>query len=1077
MYLQFLRLLKNSPSFVDSGPDLMNSRRWLMFLAVPGSAMLLVLILLGTAPAQAQEPDKDSVHAAQEIDFVAEVQPIIEEYCADCHGEDVQKADFRIDRLDPDMVAGPDAENWHVVLDMIQSGEMPPRRAFKPTDEERRLFVKWIRDSLHKASIAKEGERKVVLRRLNRSQYSHTLQELLGLPVDFGRVLPSDGKSEMGFTNNGEVLQSSPLHLDYYQSIARDALNKAIAVGEKPEVSRYRVTFGKGIGKSLPAGKTGGYQSVPLNPDDFVVDILAADGTPKVGGNPEEQAQIDAVKKKISIGLRGSSQDRFRVVEEGMILFAAVPHKEKVPKAWQGPSPNLKLQLQRCFPEVGDFAFRVRASHGYLPTKQEEVLVSLDEQEPLAVWESREKDQSAPSDIAHLNTVEKAVVVEAVAGKELNNLELREDVLAPVELTADSSAQLELKIPKNGFYWIDLVHPVATLDAMPSVHFELDEFTLDWRFEPTEEDLAKQRIVTNLGAAYLKKGKHKLKIGGAFFIGFSHLVFSPLADDHPVSVRLTPKPDKSALASEVGLPAMRAFVGTRLDDGMDYDVFDRFKVVEAPFGQSAEYTFYGRLENLPIPEPESGDKEILSGILLVGLWNDHLVKSNKDSGPPLLIESLEFEAPYYPSWPPDSHKNIFFDSPLREDEEEYTRAVLADFGEQAFRRPLRENELQRYMDFWREIRAEYQHEEHAVREVLVAMLCSPNFLFMTEPKETEKDEDQRLSELALATRLSYFLWNSPPDAELREAAKRGVLRKNLGQQVERLMDDQRMWRFLRGFSYEWLRLDRFRSMTVNVDAYPRFTRFVKADMEEETYQFLYEVFRKDLSLLTLIDSDFAMLNQNLAEFYGVPDVRGNYFRPVKLTPEERRGGLLSQGSFLTGHSDGTEAHTIKRAVWLKEKILGEVPPPPPPNVPELDPDAPGFENLTLKQQLEKHRDSAACMDCHASIDPYGVVFEQYDAVGQYQVKRKDQLIDANSILPDGTEVDGIAGIKSYLLEKQQDKVAAALVEHLFAYALGRDIHFSDEAELNAILDQVRLEDYRIRAVIHEIVASPSFQKP
>ena len=261
-------------------------------------------------------------------------------------------------------------------------------------------------------------------------------------------------------------------------------------------------------------------------------------------------------------------------------------------------------------------------------------------------------------------------------------------------------------------------------------------------------------------------------------------------------------------------------------------------------------------------------------------------------------------------------------------------------------------------------------------------------------------------------------------------------------------------------------------MTINADRHPKYTRFVKRDMAEETYRYVHEVVRADLPIWELIDSTWTMLNQNLAEFYGIPGVEGVHFRKVRVPRE--RGGLLAQGSFLAGHSDGTQPHPIKRAVWLKEKILGDPPPPPPPNVPDLDPETPGFEKLTLKQQLEVHRDKAACRDCHRGIDPYGVVFERYSAVGLLETERKKLAIDAKSTLPDGSTVDGVAELKRWILDKQRDAFADSLIRHLFAYALGRDPHFADDEELAAIRAALREGGDRMRAALDAIVTSPSF---
>jgi hypothetical protein len=1013
--------------------------------------------LLGSSTFGQAKPQDPS-----EIDFQRDVRPVLAEYCFRCHGPDEQKGDMRLDVLDPDVVNGADAEAWHLVLDMVGGGEMPPDDEPQPVDAERRRVVEWLTESVERASRARAGRHGTVLRRLNRASYTNTLQDLLGVGIDFGNVLPGDGKSKAGFTNNGEVLATSPLHLDYWQAIARQALAQAILSGERPASARYRVTFGKGIGKGRVAGTTGGYQAVPLPTDDFVVDILDATGEPVVGADEAERAALDAIRRKISVGLRGSSHERFCVVEDGVVLYGALPHKEVAPGSWQGPSPNLKLELQRCFPETGDLVMRVVASRGYFPPTQEQLLVGLDEPSPRASFDP---------DTGALVVASGSLVVAATGSDQRKNLALDDATLRAVDVPQDSSARVRVQLPHDGCWQVDLVHPVAPSDAMPSVRLSLGRQSLDRRLEFDDAARARGRVVTALGALALRAGDHHLKVGGPFFVGFSELVLTPLEEGQPLVARLREKSDDLLARVADRVPALRVYAGTRTDDGMDYRTFDRPREVHAPLGRLEAFEFRGRLENLPIPEPESGDTEILSGILVLGLWNDHLAKAPGDRGPPLLLRSIEVEAPYFAEWPPESHTAIFFDSPHPPASEEYTRAVLSRFVARAFRRAVDGDEIERYLGFWRAIRDDHPTYEDGVREVLVAVLCSPSFLFLTEPSAEHLGDD------ALASRLSYFLWNSPPDETLRALAARGQLRARLGAQVDRMIEDERVWRFVRSFTREWLRLDRLEQMAVDADAFPAFTRFVKRDMAEETYAFVHRVVRDDLPIATLIDSDFAMLNQNLAEFYGIAGVRGPQFRPVAVTPEQRRGGLLSQGAFLCGHSDGSEPHPIKRAVWLKEKILGESPPKPPPNVPPLDPETPGFEKLTLKQQLEAHRENPSCTDCHRSIDPYGVAFERYSAVGLYEEGRRGMPIDASSTLPDGTDVDGVDALKAWLRGARHDTVARALIEHLFGYALGRDVGFGDEAELSDILAAVRADGYRMRSVVRHIVTSSSFVRP
>ena len=263
--------------------------------------MVVTLTSLAGGPGGPQDP--------RPIDYPSTIEPLFAKFCFRCHGDDKQKGDVQLNLLDHQMLARADAEGWHAALDMIQSGEMPPEDEDQMSDAQRRLMVRWLRESLQAAADRQKGERRVVMRRLTREQYTNSLQDLLGVSINFARTLPEDGKAQNGFSNNGEVLQASPLHLDNYQLIARQGLQQAIAKA-RPPVTHYRVTFGKGIGKGKVAGKTGGYQSVPLNPGDFTVEILA-DGRVVTGGSKAQQQQRERIQRKISVGLRGSGAALF----------------------------------------------------------------------------------------------------------------------------------------------------------------------------------------------------------------------------------------------------------------------------------------------------------------------------------------------------------------------------------------------------------------------------------------------------------------------------------------------------------------------------------------------------------------------------------------------------------------------------------------------------------------------------------------------------------------------------------------------------------------------------------------------
>ena len=1040
----------------------MNNR--LSNLSVP----LIILLMLGSHSIAQTEKDRSN-----ERSHANTLRPLLKQYCFECHSGDDANGDVSLDTL---AVAGAelDAESWSSVLDVINSGDMPPEDEPQLTNDHRKQLVDALNSILRVAAESKTVDAPM-LRRLTRAQYTNTLQSLLGLSVDFGDVLPEDGKSEMGFSNNAEVLQTTSLHFDYYEKVARSALGKAILSGPKPDSNRFRIEMGRNIDID-PETSTGqavkGYQSVPIPIEHFRVELLDENGDVRKAAGEEQEEAFSKFKSNIGLGMRGSATDRFQVVDDGILLYSAVPHREQVPKSWQGPSPNLKVLVQDDFTHNGDFRMRVSAarnqSWGGLSTKDR--LITLRESVPA-------KESGA------------TITLSANKCKRIGEMQLRDDEwLIPIDVADTTFAHFPFQLKNAGIYQVDFVHPFVEADLMPSFEVRIDgNMKLQERLQLSAAQKNEAEITTPITLVRLKKGRHRIRIGGQFFTGFKEIRITPLDSNSETVKKLRSEGMKNQENFSAKQPSIAAFAGARTDDGMDYLPFGQSQVVDAKSGETQELEFVGRLENMPLPvfQPETRDK--LSNISIFGIWNNYLVKSVDDSGPPVLIKSIELEIPWIPIWPPKSHTDIF---PAADSEtaamteaqrEKYTREVLDRFITRAFRRPVQQRELDRYFGFWKSIRSDFDVYEDGVKEVLVAVLCSPNFLYVLEPtvvaeepKDLQPADDVHIDQFLLASKLAYFLWNSPPDETLLKLAHQGKLHEELAAQTDRMIEDPKAMRMIQSFAGEWLRVDRHENIRIDPMTYPDFTRFVKSDMSEETWNFLLHVLQKDLSIDNLIDSDFAMLNQNLAEFYGVDGVAGNNFRPVKITPDQHRGGLLSQGAFLAGHSDGIQAHPIKRAVWLKEKILGDPPPPPPPNVPDLDPETPGFEHLTLKEQLELHRNKPSCISCHKKIDPYGIVFQNFDAVGRYQSKFKGRPIDAVSTLPDGTKIDGIAQMKRYILEERHQQFGRSLVEHLLAYGLGRDIKFADQAEVDDIVQKIEAGEGGFRSVFREIVLSPSF---
>ncbi|AWB68985.1 hypothetical protein C2869_09580 [Saccharobesus litoralis] len=1055
------------------------------------------------------EQDGSALQASQlaQIDdahFNQKVRPLLDKYCFGCHGADTQKGGIQLDNLSPDFVNSHDAPNWHAALDMINTGEMPPKKKQQPSDAERRILVDWLTEGILLAKEAKKGESKQVIRRLTKQQYSNTLQDLLGINVDFADLLPDDPLSHMGFSNSGELLQSSTLHLETFEQIARNALDKAIDPEQKPKVHHYRMVFGKDQGIGEPHSLSRGYMDVPVSTNDFYVEVLKQDDA-EAASTPDA---IKNVKKYFSASMRGSYAQHFKTQQQGIDLYSATPHVEIVKSGkygtWNTPSPNLSMQIKDHYPLSGDFMMRVKASKANAFSVTLSGVAATQAIPPAITLDKHGQPKLA-------NSVNFAAQVKANFAVEGFSLDKHNPELArPEKGNGVKTIQLPLKLAQSrtpNFYQIDMVHEGAT---QPS-EFEVS-LNYKHRFKVKLPAAAKAQqgklMVSSLGVAYIGGRNHTVVVKGTDKIpAFTDVVLTKVDADSAVAKQMPLKTVNHKIAQN-NQPILMPYVGTRTDDGVDYKHFAQGQVVKGEVGDSQVYEFKGRLENLPIPPHGTLGDNITSSSLKLGVWNDDKVKTQQQKGSVINVEYIEFEAPYFESWPTASHQQIFIDSNLEQGSQAYAEQVIHAFANRAFRRSVTKDELAPYLGFYQEIASEFPRFEDGVKEALVAILCSPNFLYLAEPNiesqladtttempsavsqfaelfgfsqaqasSSSNSNSQAISEYALASRLSYFIWNSAPDAELLKLASQGELRQQLPQQLARMVgESDKLNRFVSVFAKEWLRLDRQQMMTVDAETFPDYTRFVKQDMAQETVQFIQTLIQQDLTGLNLIESDFAVLNQNLAEFYGIEGVKGNTFRQVQLDDSQPRGGLLAQGAFLTGHGDGVHSHPVKRAVWLKSKILGDEPPPPPPNVPELDPETPGFEKLTLKQQLELHRDKDSCRDCHAKIDPYGIVFENYDAVGRYRAEYKGAPVDSLSVLPDGAEVAGLQEIKAYLLNEQADKVMLSLTKHLFAYALGKDVSFHDDAELAAILAAAKDENYRMQSLLLAIVTSPSFNQ-
>ncbi len=827
-----------------------------------------------------------------------QIRPYLSKYCFQCHGPEQQKADLRLDQLDPDLVSGSDADMWQEVLDLTNVGEMPPAEVEQPSNEERQTMVDALTAGLRQAMEAKRATGgKNVLRRMTAYEYNNTLRDLLDLDLRYSADLPPEGVAKEGFKNNSGVLGTSALHLEYFERIARSALERIILVPE-------------------------------TQPDPYFVRV-----EPEKAFEPVADKAPAAKNKK-----RNSKPVGFNLKN--------------------GPdfSPGNKAK-------PGLF----RLEHGSQST--DGILLA----------------GNRPSDrIGDIFAEEKKIGGAKGGGRSGWQPEFRIELY---EVPYDSPVQVRIRCAAIR----------GANHSFPRLSFELGSFR---------------------GAG--------------------------VSDQ------------KEAANEEIRSTEMQTY---------------EFVV------QGANFPFQSNKPARPS---------------YFRIFNDYRRGTSKlsyEELPKLDIDWVEITCNYYETWPPAQRQAILFDSNNRSKEGVYVKEVLGKFMKRAYRRPVTDAEINRKVALFERLKKAEPSFEHAIVSTLTAVLCSPNFLLLSEPEVTQvaentKLEKRRIGDYELASRLSYFLWSSMPDETLFELASEGKLHQPevLLKQTRRMLADPKSQAFSRNFADQWLDLAGIRRLAVNPEFF-QFDERTKDLFEEETIRFLNHVLTENLSIRNFIDSNFAVLNPTLARHYRIPDISGG-FQVIPVSQDHHRGGLLTQASMLFGNSTGAETHPIKRGVWVLERMLDDPPPPPPPNVPELPEKAAKDESLlSLKERLIAHADNASCRDCHQKIDPWGVAFENYNALGQWREGSTDPLalaphqkvnIDPSTRLRNGTSIENLNDLQNYLLNQKRSQFRQAVVRKVMSYSLGRYLEFADRPAIDSVCETLEESGDNFQVLIEQIVLSEPF---
>jgi hypothetical protein len=962
--------------------------------------------------------------------FEQTIRPVLKEYCITCHSTEKQKGDLDLERFTSLDLVKRDPIAWEHSLDQIRDKEMPPKGKPRPSPEQTKLLTDWMQGTLDEVALASAGDPgPVVLRRLSNMEYTYTLRDLTGVEtLDPSREFPADGAAGEGFTNAGAALVMSPALLQKYLDAAKD-------------VARHMVLLPDGV-RFSPSDSPQDWK------DEALVKIRALYARYSAAG---EASQTVAQGIKLDTGTGSGRLPLARYLDalqgRGSAEGLSAKYLGILREALTGTQPSVLLaplrakframQLTAADIEPWQKVLWRFTSVGHIgkvngPKSWQEPVTPLAAQHELRVKLTAPKEGGdtviflAASDVS-TSQAKGAVTWENARlttkeGKGTKDVMLREIPGAlPAAMTTPAGSVIEIKIP--------------------AVQIKDTEFVVTTKLDATSD--AEAALQVQAGTSRPEKLSGLVPSRAESALAKGQWSDNNLRTSHsaPILVR-----DGSDVRRrfEAAFEEFRALFPIAL-------CYTRI----VPVDEVVTLTLFHRedthLKRLMLDDAEARE--------LDRLWDELLFVSEAPLKQVDAFEQLwQFAtqdakpSAFEPLREPILKSAAAFKEMQKAADAKQRQAVI-DFASKAWRRPLAE----------KEVAALKQFPPHLM---LARVLASPAFLYRGEntPAKTGAVNDWEL-----ATRLSYFLWSSAPDDELRALAAAGKLHEPdvLAAQAWRMMRDAKVRRLATEFGCQWLHVRDVATLDEKSERhFPTFVS-VRADMQEEVTRFFTDIFQNSRSVLSLLDADHTFVNSTLAEHYGMK-LGGAGWQRVEHMREQGRGGILGFAATLAKQAGASRTSGILRGAWLCEVVLGEKLPIPPKGVPVLPEQPP--EGLTERQLIEKHSTDANCAGCHRRIDPFGFALGGFDAIG------RARKADTKVTLPDGSVVDGLDGLRTYLLEKRRDDFLRQFCRKLLGYALGRSVQLSDKPLLASMLTQLKGGDHNVGAAIEWIVRSPQFRE-
>jgi hypothetical protein len=1000
---------------------------------------ILALALLVSATVPAFAADSSNLQAQ----FDGTVKPFVGKYCVACHSGAQPTAQFDLKSYTSMDQVKEDFPRWSLLADRLTAHEMPPKQMKQPTDAERQEIIDFVHGVRAEEIKRLGGDPGTVLaRRLSNAEYDNTIRDLTGQDMGVARQFPVDPANTAGFDNSGESLTMSPALLNKYLQAARQVADHMVLKPDTIDFAPHLMAVESDHDKYAIQRIIAFYQAQPTAFADYFQAAWRYRYRAQLGKPAASLASI-AAEMKLSAKYLPMvwsilhDKDAVGPVAKLQAMFNALP----------APSEASALSVKTQAME--NYVTRIRA-HTAMQFFSPKVTGLPGQSEPLHNWRLEEYAQNhRKSDPGALRA----------AGEPEAALP---EIPKYPPLHEDASPRWAALMAHARYGDADLVYPAgqkakyqAAFDRFASVFpdtFVVSERGRYWPDQSTDN------------GRLLNAGYHNT--GGYY------------RDDTALMQLILDKKGQDQL--------------NRLWNEFDFIAHQTERTwVQYFFNQSGEVD--GNI-NGPL-STESGTKrpvghEVTDQFVIFQMRDKYLARWALDK------EHNDPVAPKAFKW----HYGLI-NATLRNLEKEHVAAepkhlaALVKFAERAYRRPLSAGERADILAYYKKLRTEnHISHEDAVRDSIVSILMSPDFLYrfdlagqhkaVVASAQTAKTGGKAfnaapLSDFSLASRLSYFLWASEPDAELLKHAASGDLHKPavLTAETRRMLKDPRIKGLATEFTGNWLVFRQFETNnSVDRQRFPAFDDNLREAMFQEPIHFMQDAIQNDRSMLDVLYGKYTFVNPQLAKFYGMPDVAGDADNWVKVEDADKygRGGILPMAVFMTQYSPGLRTSPVKRGNWVVQKVLGIRVPPPPPVVPEL----PSDESKTdkpIREMLAEHHKNPFCAGCHLRFDSFGLAFEGYGPVGDARTKDlAGRPIDASTTYPGGVDGDGLNGLKSFIQGHRQDNFTGNLSRKLLAYALNRSPQLSDESLVDKMNANLAADGYKFRALVETIVQSPQF---